>query len=251
MRTPDLLSDCLVDSDADANRRAKARRRKALTISLAVQALLLAALLITPILMPGSMSARFVFVPLPPIGGGGHAAPRRHIGPPKPQIDTWPSVFQQPPIIPPHVGSESYGGDSNSEAPSIGPSDGNCDTCAPGPGVPGSLGPAPAPPSPPAPPATPKKPLIVDHGTQEAKLIHRVQPDYPTLARQIHLSGTVELRAIIAKDGSVINLEVVSGNPILARSAVEAVKQWRYRPTLLNGEPVEVQTFVTVKFELY
>jgi periplasmic protein TonB len=60
----------------------------------------------------------------------------------------------------------------------------------------------------------------------------------------------VELRAIIAKDGGVIDLEVVSGNPILARAAVDAVRQWRYRPTLLNKQPVEVQTFITLKFVL-
>ncbi len=81
-------------------------------------------------------------------------------------------------------------------------------------------------------------------------MIRRVEPLYPTIARQIHLSGTVELRAIIAKDGGVIDLEVVSGNPILVRAAVDAVKQWRYRPTLLNKQPIGVQTFITVKFVL-
>jgi len=64
------------------------------------------------------------------------------------------------------------------------------------------------------------------------------------------LSGTVELRAIISKDGSVIDLEVMTGHPMLAQAAVEAVRQWRYRPTLLNNQPVEVQTFVTVRFVL-
>jgi len=64
----------------------------------------------------------------------------------------------------------------------------------------------------------------------------------------IHLAGTVQLRAVIATDGSVRNLEVVGGNPILAKAAVDAVRQWRYQPTLLSGKPVEVETIVTVEF---
>jgi len=81
-------------------------------------------------------------------------------------------------------------------------------------------------------------------------LVYRVDPLYPEIARAMHLSGTVRLRAIIGTDGSVRNLEVLSGNPILARAAVAAVRQWRYRPTRLNGGAVEVETLVTVKFVL-
>jgi periplasmic protein TonB len=84
----------------------------------------------------------------------------------------------------------------------------------------------------------------------ESALIHRVEPLYPRIAISMHLSGTVQLRAIIATDGSVQNLEVLSGSPILARAAEDAVRQWRYRPTLLSGVPVEVETYVTVTFVL-
>ena len=84
----------------------------------------------------------------------------------------------------------------------------------------------------------------------DAMLVYRVQPEYPSLARTIHLGGTVELRAIIGTDGSVRDIEVVSGNPILARAAVAAVWQWRYQPTRLNGTPVEVETRITVNFIL-
>lgn len=70
------------------------------------------------------------------------------------------------------------------------------------------------------------------------------------IARTLHLSGTVRLRAIIATDGSVQNLEVLSGHPILAQAAKDAVRQWRYRPTLLSGVPVEVETYITVNFVL-
>jgi protein TonB len=83
-----------------------------------------------------------------------------------------------------------------------------------------------------------------------AMLVNRVQPVYPPLARQTRISGTVRLHAIIGKDGSVQQLEVLSGHPLLVQAALDAVRQWRYRPTLLNGEPVEVDTTIDVIFSL-
>jgi len=101
------------------------------------------------------------------------------------------------------------------------------------------------------PPATPAPthPLKVSHWA-EGNLIFRVQPVYPPIARQARIQGLVELRAIISKTGTIENLTVVSGHPMLVRSAIEAVRQWRYRPYLLNGEPIEVETAVTVNFVL-
>lgn len=93
------------------------------------------------------------------------------------------------------------------------------------------------------------KPLVVSH-LAEANLLHRVQPVYPALARQARLQGTVELRAVISKTGTIENLIVVHGHPMLAGAAIDAVRQWRYRPYLLNGEPVEVETEITVNFLL-
>ncbi len=81
-------------------------------------------------------------------------------------------------------------------------------------------------------------------------LIHRVEPVYPPLPRQIHKEGRVEMRAIIATDGTIQSLEIVSGDPMFYQSAIEAVKQWRYRPTILNGQPVEIDTFITVIYTL-
>lgn len=81
-------------------------------------------------------------------------------------------------------------------------------------------------------------------------LIHRIEPQYPAIARIARVSGSVELRAIIGRDGSVSSIEVLSGNPLLARAAAEAVRQWRYRPTILDGEAVEVETRITVNFVL-
>jgi periplasmic protein TonB len=95
----------------------------------------------------------------------------------------------------------------------------------------------------------PAKPLLVSH-LAEADLLHKVQPVYPALARQARIQGAVELRAIIGKTGAIENLVVVRGHPMLAPAAVEAVKQWRYRPYLLNNEPIEVETDITVNFLL-
>ena len=81
-----------------------------------------------------------------------------------------------------------------------------------------------------------------------AALLTQTKPIYPPLARQAHIQGNVVLHAIIGRDGRVAQLEVMSGHPLLVQAALDAVKQWLYRPTLLNGEPVEVDTTITVSF---
>ncbi len=90
----------------------------------------------------------------------------------------------------------------------------------------------------------------VDADTQQRKLVHSVRPVYPDVARQAGIEGTVRLKAIIARDGSVQALKVISGEPALANAAVEAVRKWRYRPTVMEGKPVAVVTTVTVEFQL-
>jgi protein TonB len=103
--------------------------------------------------------------------------------------------------------------------------------------------------APPVPPPVPTHPLKVSHWA-EGNIIYRVQPSYPPIARQARVQGPVELRAIISKAGTIENLIVISGPPMLSRSAIEAVRQWRYRPYLLNNEPIEVETEITVNFVL-
>ena len=90
----------------------------------------------------------------------------------------------------------------------------------------------------------------VSQGVSQGLVIKKISPDYPAQARQLRIEGTVQLEATIAKDGSVSNLKVVGGHPILARAAVEAVKQWKYRPYLLNGQAVEIDTQIAVNFKL-
>jgi periplasmic protein TonB len=102
---------------------------------------------------------------------------------------------------------------------------------------------------PPPPPAPSTHPLRVSR-VMEGNLIYRVQPQYPALARQARVQGVVVLRAMISREGKIENLQVVSGHPLLVQSAMDAVRQWRYRPYYLNNEPVEVETQVTVNFTL-
>jgi protein TonB len=102
----------------------------------------------------------------------------------------------------------------------------------------------------PPPPPKPKAPLRIGGNVMAASLIRKVDPIYPPIAKTAHISGTVVLHAIIGKDGSVQDLQYVSGPPLLMKSALDAIRQWRYKPTMLNGEPVEVDTTISVVFSL-
>jgi len=97
--------------------------------------------------------------------------------------------------------------------------------------------------------ATPQR-VRVSQGVSNGLLIKKVQPTYPPLARQARIQGQVVLHAEISKEGTIQNLQLISGHAMLAPAAIEAVKQWRYKPYLLNGEPVAVETEVIVNFSL-
>ena len=90
----------------------------------------------------------------------------------------------------------------------------------------------------------------ISSGVAQGLLIHQVAPQYPSQARQAHIQGTVVLQAVIGKDGTVQSLHVLSGHPMLTQAAMDAVKRWRYKPYSLNGEPVEADTQINVKFTL-
>ena len=90
----------------------------------------------------------------------------------------------------------------------------------------------------------------VSQGVTQGLLIRKVQPAYPPLARQARIQGNVLLEAEISTDGTITNLRLISGHPMLAPAAIDAVKQWRYKPYILNGEPVPVETQITVIFSL-
>lgn len=113
---------------------------------------------------------------------------------------------------------------------------------------------APPPPPPPKPkpaePAVAAKPTVIGGQVLAAMQLTRVQPVYPELARRTRIEGVVQLHGVIGRDGRVLQLRVISGHPWLAKAALDAVAQWTYRPTLLNGQPVKVEAPIEVRFTL-
>jgi protein TonB len=115
----------------------------------------------------------------------------------------------------------------------------------------GSTQVAPPPEPEPAPqPEIAPAPIQVSSTIQAARIVDRVVPVYPPEARAAGIRGVVRLRAVIAPDGTIAELEAVEGHPWLVRAALAAVRQWRYRPTILNGRPVPVNTEIDVNFTL-
>jgi periplasmic protein TonB len=246
------LSQCMLENDAESRDRARNLRRKALVVSVLFEAALLGAMLLWPLITPGVLPGLFNVTPTPPYRGGGGSAekpapPRAH---PPANNRPVPCLFCAKAAA--STPTRSYGtasASSGDSAPGIG--DGGIDgTPGPGAWIPGAdPGGKPLEIKKPE-PAEHKSPLHRSEGVMAAALVYKVQPRYPAIALAIHLAGTVYLRAIIATDGTVRQLEVISGNPILANPALQAVRQWRYQPTRLNGEPVEVETLITVNFIL-
>jgi TonB family protein len=245
----------MLENDAEARDRARNLRQKALVASIVFEAALIGAMLLWPLITPGVLTGPFIVTPAVPYHGGGDTAERHALSNAHPANATRPQTFClmcAPPSV--QVGVRAVhnasGSTSLDNAPGIG-AGGFDGPPGNGPAILGALGDA----SPtmeirkPTPPPHPA-PLLVSEGVMEASLIHKVQPSYPAIARAIHLAGTVRLRAIIAADGSVSQVEVISGNPLLVQPAVAAVREWRYRPTRLNGQAVEVETLITVNFVL-
>jgi periplasmic protein TonB len=245
------LSQCMVDGDREGLVRARRLRGKALAVSIAVQVVFVAALLIGPLIaVPGALPPSYIFTPLPPYHGGGSAErPRPRVRAPERQFQQilanhlffHSTELRRPahdlsgepaPDVPPAIGD--FGPGNGAGPPGVWIQGGSDDGLR----------------IQPPPPTVSRKPVLKSEGVMAGALIYRVDPLYPQIARAMHLSGTVRLRAIISTDGSIQSLEVLSGSPILARAAVAAVRQWRYRPTLLNDRPVEVETYVTVNFVL-
>jgi protein TonB len=230
-------------------------RRKALVISVLLEALLLGAMLLSPLITPGVLPGQFNMTPTPPYRGGGGAAekpaPARAHPPVNSASKPVPCLYCAKPTAPAPVRPfNDASASSSNPAPGIGPG-GSDGLAGPGAWIPGAADHAgmPLEIQKPEPPQR-KSPVLRSEVVMAAALIYKVQPQYPAIARAMHLAGTVYLRAIISTGGAIRQLEVISGNPILANPALQAVRQWRYQPTRLNGEPVEVETLITVNFIL-
>lgn len=227
------------------------RSRRGLTTltSFGLQALAVGVLLIVPLLRPTGLPL-FHSLSTPVTLGrplGEPPAPRTHSGATATTVPTNPAdiTLRMPTRIPNEI--PAAGDDRPPQVTGFGSANGD-----PGRGDPGGLrnlfsGSQPV--LPVAAPPAKIAPVRVSH-VSEGNLIRKVQPAYPPLARNARIQGVVVLQAVISKQGSIENLQVLSGHPMLVSAAIEAVRQWRYRPYVLNNEPVEVETQITVNFSL-
>ena len=239
------LGGCLVDGDAEQLMRERRVRRRALAISIVSQCAVLTLLALLPLFGKTERIAKREYIALPPYGHPpGHARGNGKPTTPRPTNTDSRFVFHPPTnSVHPHpvenpdpTGPAEFGDEGNqvSEGPA-------CSWCV-------NLGGKDSGPRPPQPPTEIRtKPRVVQvTHLDPAMLIHRVEPVYLPLARQTHREGRVELRAIIGTDGTIQSLQIVASDPLFDLSAREAVSQWRYRPTILNGQPVEIDTYITV-----
>jgi protein TonB len=243
------LSGCLVDGDAEQLTRQRRVKRRALAISIFLQSAVLAVLILVPLFSKAERISLTIVTPVVPYGHhSGH--PRNPTRPttPRPPFHDGRRPFFPSPTAPSirelstdedPIGSQEFspiGDTSNGDV--------NCPGCV-------DIGGTDSGPRPPQPPVeTPTLPRLIHTQIDPAMLIRRVEPRYPALAIQTHREGRVELRAIIGTDGAIRSLQVVSGDALFLLSAREAVQQWKYKPTYLNGQAVEIDTFITVFYTL-
>ena len=230
---------CLVEGSARDRQRGKRVKRRAILISIALESAGVTALVIAPMLAKPAEIRMTSTMPIPPY----HGAPAPHSAVERVTTgDRRPCVVCPAGRIPPIPSSSAHGKVQDVVPPQVGflPTGGSESLPLTGKR------------SQPEPPVEqpPQKKRIYEAHISPALLTHRVEPVFPPLAQQIRKSGKVELHALIATDGTIQSLQVVSGDPIFLQSAVEAVRRWRYQPTLLNGQPVEVDTFITVIYTL-
>jgi periplasmic protein TonB len=240
------LRSCLVEGDPQSEKRARRIKQRAVAISIVLQSLTLVALVLFPLLSKGERISLKDMTPIPPYRPVGHprptpATPHRGTTPPPPchicpPRNIPPTIFRHVPTSP------------------VDPGDSTADPIPGQPASPGTPGGSPMNPHPvPPPPGDPPPAVVrrlISEPAQMAQLIRRVEPIYPPLARQIQREGRVELRAIISTAGTIESLEVLSGDSLFIQSALAAVREWRYRPTILNGRPIEVDTHITVIYTL-
>lgn len=239
------LSSCLIEADPEQKARERKIKRRALIISVVLQSTTIVALVLVPLLGHTEKIIYRGAIPMPPY---------RHPTPKPIQHTTAAPTPQRcavcaPTRIPPRIVTVD-----NSRQNPISPTDGLIDIGErpDGPDAHSLIdiwGRNNTPP-PPDPDQNRKKRISVGGAVQQAMLTRRVEPGYPPLARQLRVSGQVHLRAIISTDGSIESLQVMDGHPLLVQSAMDAVRQWHYQPTKLNGQPVEVETIITVVYTL-
>ncbi len=216
------------------------RRRWTAAVSFTLQAAAVGAALTIPLLYPNNLPEAFahrrIFVPA--------SQPSEPIPPGdvRPQSGRGPSIGVRP-IVVTHDNGVHYGA-RREYATSDGPP-----SPPPYPGVDGTTGSNPI-----DIPVPHVQPTLIHHPPvsvmMQGNLIHRVEPVYPSIARSVGIQGPVVIRAMISATGNIEQAQVISGSPLLVQAALEAIRQWKYRPYYLNNRPVEVETEITVNFVL-
>jgi protein TonB len=246
-----MLEDTIfADSMLESSGAQRVRRSWTTLTSFGLQMLVICLLLLLPVLKTvGLPAARTVSTPISLGRVSPELAPSPRIGGPSVAQTSIPTLrFMQPSQIPPLVRMD---GDEPAVPAPGGPGGGIEGTGLPpgaGDGLLTNLISGPMPILPTRPPSTAR--AIRTSSMLEGNLIRRVEPVYPPLARSARIQGSVVLVALISKAGTIENLRAVAGHPMLVPAAVNAVSQWRYRPYILNSEPIEVETQITVNFSL-
>ena len=227
-------------------------RSATLPAGLLIEAIVMGLLVLIPLIhvqaLPKALTA-VVPIPPPPLGP---AQAARVKGARRANLR---QMMSAPPVIPSRIAQVIEQPEASIEAPALGGEGplGAVPWGAPN-GVPAGLwngvGNVPVPPAPPGEAGKPAVRVRLGGQVEAAKLIFQVKPEYPPLARIARVQGAVRLEAVISKEGTMQSLKVLSGPPLLVKAALDAVSRWRYQPTLLNGEPVEVSTEIDVNFTL-
>lgn len=242
------LGGCLVEGDPEQRSRERRVRRRSLIISILTQAAVVVLLILLPLFGKTERIALAISTPIPPYGHHRPVGDTTTSRPTRPPNSGGRFIYTLPTARPVLTSSED---ESPVGAPEIGPggsemgSGPECSWCVDI----GGRSSGPRPPQPNVERAS-KPPVIQKTTIDPAMLIRRIEPVYPPLARQIHREGRVEMRARISADGTIESLEIISGDPIFYQSAKDAVSQWLYRPTVLNGQRVEVDTYITVIYTM-
>jgi protein TonB len=243
------LSRCLVDGDAAAKARERRRRREALGISFIIESIVVATLIVAPLMTSiAQPQLSHIISPMPIAMGNWNQHNPSRSTPPRPirHVLDFPVSDFHP--LPSPVENPQQPADLDGD-----PGLNNLGVATSGENPMRDLSPSVVPVEPPTLEThkTNEKNIVkVSEGVQLAQLVSRIEPRYPPLAIATRTQGTVLLHAIISVDGHITALEVVSGPPLLVQAAVDAVRQWRYRPTYLSGQAVEVETSISVIFRL-
>ena len=246
-----VLGRCLVEGDPQANLLARRARRETFGVSLAIELSLLGLLVAAPLFTSTAQTQLQKIIP-PQLAFFGdwhqHVQTQRAA----PSATLRRSQISNPirEMIFPVVRVNPRPGQETPDSPIPGIPEGDAVGPILSPGI-ISQPQLVEPPHIARPPQPEKHPLKLSEGVLQAQLISRIEPRYPILAIQTRTEGMVQLHAIIGRDGRIAALDVISGHPLLVKAALEAVRQWTYRPTMLNGEPVEVDTSITVIFKLH